>query len=144
LTIPESKCPSGAPGDPEVTVCGAPENVQETVSPTLTEIESGANWKFLTAIVDVLAPVLAGDRATVRAKASATMPTRRRADRVTVGTDAASSIGGPSAMDTRQPASLDLLLAKSQTTGSRCAARPTSVSSARVVEEPLPARYLGA
>ena len=42
--IPESNAPSGAPGAPEVTVCGSPEKVQRTTSPTWTDREAG--WKL--------------------------------------------------------------------------------------------------
>jgi hypothetical protein len=42
-TIPESKAPSGAPGAPEVTVCGSPLNDQRTTSPALTLRLAGWN-----------------------------------------------------------------------------------------------------
>ena len=44
VLIPESKTLSGAPGAPEVTVCGSPEKVQRTTSPTWTDREAG--WKL--------------------------------------------------------------------------------------------------
>ena len=44
VLIPESKTLSGAPGAREVTVCGSPEKVQRTTSPTWTDREAG--WKL--------------------------------------------------------------------------------------------------
>jgi hypothetical protein len=78
-TIPESKRPSGAPGVPEVTVCGSPLNVQRTVSPTLTERVSGWKWK-LTAATSTLA-ALTGAIPAISSPASEATPisTRRTA-----------------------------------------------------------------
>lgn len=42
-TMPESNTPSGAPGAPEVTVCGSPLNDQRTTSPALTVLAAGWN-----------------------------------------------------------------------------------------------------
>ena len=44
VLIPESKTLSGAPGEPDVTVCGSPAKVQLTTSPTW--IDRKAGWKL--------------------------------------------------------------------------------------------------
>lgn len=54
-SMPESNRPSGAPGDPDVTVCGSPANVQRTTSPSLTVRLAGSKRKFTDATVTVAA-----------------------------------------------------------------------------------------
>jgi len=55
LLIPESNSPSGAPGVPEVTVCGSPANVHRTTSPTFTVRVAGWKSKLTAATVTVAA-----------------------------------------------------------------------------------------
>jgi hypothetical protein len=63
---PESNRPSGAPGAPDVTVCGSPAKVQRTTSPSFTVRLSGSNLKFTDATVTVAAstePMVASRKA---------------------------------------------------------------------------------
>lgn len=76
FVIPESNRPSGAPGVPEVTVCGSPAKVHRTTSPMLTVCDSGWKRKLTEATVTVVALAGLVTKSRNAAVAAAMIPAR--------------------------------------------------------------------